>query len=188
MKLIMKNQSQKTQKGFTLIELMGVIIIIGLLTMISVPVYQDYTVRTKVSEAVLAGSAAKILVSDAFQTDSLAGIEVASKIFRAKVVADSKAIQSKYVGNIDITPEGVITVTTAKDNQGLAGSTGLPSDAQSMTIVFSPNVQNNAPAAGVVGTLDWACATESKNTATDRGFGNITLGTLPAKYAPLECR
>ena len=57
----MKNQMQKVQQGFTLIELMIVVAIIGILAAIAIPAYQDYTVRAKISEAVIAASSVKAL-------------------------------------------------------------------------------------------------------------------------------
>ena len=59
------------QKGFTLIELMIVVAIIGILAAIALPAYQDYTARAKVSEALVAASSPKSLISEAFQSDKI---------------------------------------------------------------------------------------------------------------------
>ena len=62
---------KRIQKGFTLIELMIVVAIIGILAAVALPAYQDYTVRAKVSELILAGSAFRTAISEKFQTDNL---------------------------------------------------------------------------------------------------------------------
>lgn len=169
------------QKGFTLIELMIVVAIIGILAAIALPAYQDYTVRSKVSEAIISASSPKSLLSEAFQTDGLLGVQVAAVEYNARP-ANQKT--SKYVGGIAIDETtGMITVTTAA-----AATSGLPTDAAGTTITFSPNVQNNPLALGVTGAIDWACASVGVSTAGTRGLTNVTAGTLPAKYAPSECR
>ena len=61
-------------EGFTLIELMIVVAIIGVLAAIAIPAYQDYTVRSKVTEGITLASAAKVTIADGFESNGLKGI------------------------------------------------------------------------------------------------------------------
>lgn len=173
----------RNQQGFTLIELMIVVAIIGILAAIALPAYQDYTVRAKVSEAVIGASSAKSLLSEAFQTDSVTGLDAAAVAFNA-IPAAQKA--SKYVTDVVITGAATpwpIVVTIAAN----AGN-GIPTTLNGMTLTLSPNVQGVTPTAASVGSIDWACASATNANATARNLGNRVLGTLLAKYAPSECR
>jgi type IV pilus assembly protein PilA len=167
--------------GFTLIELMIVVAIIGILAAVALPAYQDYTVRSKISEALVSVGPAKELIAEAFQTNGLVGMSIAVAEYNARPQA---LRSSKYISDIVLDDTtGSITVTLQA-----ATNAGLPSDAGGTTLVFTPNVQGGLVANGVVGALDWACASASSVTATARGLVVAANGSLPAKYAPGECR
>jgi type IV pilus assembly protein PilA len=124
------------QKGFTLIELMIVVAIIGILAAVALPAYQDYTVRAKVSELMLAASAARICVTEAYQASGGTGIPTA--------VASGCSVP--VVGKIatsSMSNAGLVTIT---------GSTASTSVGQNVTVTLTPTVQSAA------GTLTWVCA------------------------------
>lgn len=171
------------QKGFTLIELMIVVAIIGILAAIALPAYQDYTVRAKVSEAVIAASSPKSMLSEAFQTDSVAGLNAATTAYNSTAIAEKA---SKYVTDVNIIPATwTIEVTIA----GNAGN-GIPTTIDGQQLAISPNVQKALPTTASVGAIDWACTSATDDTADARGLANRPLPTTPlvAKYAPSECR
>ncbi|MES2945712.1 MAG: prepilin-type N-terminal cleavage/methylation domain-containing protein [Pseudomonadota bacterium] len=190
--------NRSIQKGFTLIELMIVVAIIGILAAVALPAYQDYTVRAKISEVVISASAAKGLLSEAFQTDSVTGLTAAATAYNVIPFAQK---QSKYVGSMCIgTAGGSLTADcpafayAAGTNWAVYAAVrtdnnnGIPTTVANQYLAMSPNVALALPTGASVGAIDWACASATNQAATARGFTNIVAGTLLAKYAPSECR
>src|SRR5579864_8983322 len=97
----------KMQKGFTLIELMIVVAIIGILAAIAIPAYQDYTVRAKVTEGLSVASSAKVAISEGFESNALQGVVAAANALNAA----GAFTPTKYVtGMTANTANGMITV------------------------------------------------------------------------------
>ena len=98
------------QKGFTLIELMIVVAIIGILAAVALPAYQDYTVRAKVSEVILAASSGKTAVAEYAQVNSGMPLTASSPV----VTQASKYVASvSYESTVSTTGTIVVTTTTA---------------------------------------------------------------------------
>ena len=148
------------QKGFTLIELMIVVAIIGILAAVALPAYQDYTARAKAAEVVLAASTARTCISESAQVGTTP--EKCSDDF----------VKTKYVSSVKTDKAGKVTATAASDLAGLS-------------IILTPYKAPAADAANVVATatdfgkpftiVEWKCS------------GAIT-GTAKSSWLPANCR
>jgi type IV pilus assembly protein PilA len=130
---MMKN----TQKGFTLIELMIVVAIIGILAAIAIPAYQDYITRSKVTELVTAASACKSSVSEYAQT--------MGELPGSLSAAGCNNNTSQYVSSFTMPSSGTITVTASAAVGGTASASGTN------TYVLTPDFD------AASGTVGWSC-------------------------------
>lgn len=166
---------KQLQQGFTLIELMIVVAIIGILAAIALPAYQDYTIRTKVSEGLVLAGSAKVALAEAYQANDMAGVTAIA----AEWNAGTKS--SKYVSGITISNVGVITITYGPAVSQING----------LTLLVTPFINvNGAPTAlgpNLTGNMDWACTSVGTATASARGMA-ATAGSMLARYAPTECK
>jgi len=155
------------QKGFTLIELMIVVAIIGILAAIAIPAYQDYLIRSQVSEGLTMAAAAKAGVSEFYANkgewpldNSEAGLGEASDI------------QGKYVRSIEIASGG-IQITYGNE----ANATKLASETVGLT-----------PGASVNGDVIWKCGTAQEPSGWASATATEASTSLAGKYLPSSCR
>lgn len=150
------------QKGFTLIELMIVVAIIGILAAVALPAYQDYTVRAKVSEGMIAASSLKIGVTDVFADSGIAGVAA----YSAVIAADQTNLVTKLITAVAVSATtGEITLTMG----------GIPQLSTTNVLAFTPIIGTTAISnTNSTGSIQWNC--------------NGTGTTIKDTFLPANCR
>ena len=149
------------QKGFTLIELMIVVAIIGILAAVALPAYQDYTIRARVSEVILAASSCRTAVSESVQSSQSTALDLSGTCAFAP---------TKFVMSGNVTAAGIITVSGS--NTTLAGDTS----ATLRDVQLAPFLNGVALATTNMGVTitEWRCGPGPQ--------------PMPRKYLPGSCK
>jgi type IV pilus assembly protein PilA len=165
----------KMQKGFTLIELMIVVAIIGILAAIAIPAYQDYTIRAKITEGLNLADSGKTAVAESFQSGGTVGLTAAATSWNAAFVP------TKYVTGVVIAgASGVISISYSAGQIPQLGAANL--------LTLTPNIAGAALAASSSGNIDWACSSVAHTTATAQSLAVAVPGTIVTKYVPTNCK
>ena len=153
--------NHKMQKGFTLIELMIVVAIIGILAAVALPAYQDYTIRAKVSEIILAASSAKVAVSEHAQANGMMNSMTTAVATQA----------SKFVSAVTYLP------TDASVGVIVAAATGAEPKLATTGVQFTGTLQGN-------GQVTWECRAAAAAT-----YGSVVIAAvMDSKYLPASCK
>ena len=160
---------RRIQQGFTLIELMIVVAIIGILAAVALPAYQDYTKRSKVSEIILAAGACRTTVTEVYQSATSSTLPAANSWG-----CESATSASKYVASIVTDAGGGIAVTVQNVATDVSGTLSLVPVNSTRTATPSATA-GQAP-------YEWVCGNRTAIT------GSTVVTTINTKFLPGSCR
>ncbi len=165
---------KKIQQGFTLIELMIVVAIIGILAAIAIPAYQDYTIRAQVSEGMSLASAAKTAVAEAFLNLG----EAPADREAAGMSVNIDDTQGKYVASVAV-DNGTITITYGNEANAVIDGETLamtPYETQDLSVVWKCGLADDPAGLSPMGTSAGGAAAANGTTS------------IEAQYLPAACR
>jgi len=161
------------QQGFTLIELMIVVAIIGILAAIAIPAYQDYTIRAQVSEGLNLAGAAKAAVAETWSSaGTAASVADRGTVGMDNSIGDGTETNGKYVTGVQVAA-GEITISYGNDsNPAIAG----------MTVALVPYVSTD-------NSVSWRCGNAAApDTAIGPMVADTAATTVIDRYLPANCR